>query len=75
MVLEPYSTSACNFIGRLANHVSNAAVTGCLNKPGDKMDITLLTDIKTKSHMFQLDFFGNVEVVENPWKGKGMFQT
>ena len=71
MVLEPYSTSACNFIGHLANHVSSVAVTGCLNKPGDKMDITLLSEHKTTSHMFQLDFFGNVEAVESPFNDQG----
>ena len=70
MVLEPYASSACNFIGRLANRDSNVAVTGCLNKPGDKMDITLLSDLNT-NHMFQMDFFGNVEVVENPFKDQG----
>ena len=73
LVLEPYSSHGCAFIGHLADHrISSAAVTGCLDKPGDKMDITLLSDHNTMSHMFQVDFFGNVDVVENPFKHAGI---
>ena len=75
LVLEPYSSSPCNFIGRLANHPSSAAVTGCLSQPGDKMAITMLTELNTKSHMYELDFFGNVEALENPFKDqKGFYK-
>ena len=73
LVLEPYSNSACNFIGHLANHPSSAAVTGCLNNPGDKMAITLLTELNTQSNIYELDFFGNVAILENPFKDKKGF--
>lgn len=68
LVLEPYSDSPCNFIGQLENYPSTAAVTGCLAQPGDKMSITLLSDLNTKSNMYELDFDGTVEIVENPFK-------
>ena len=66
LVLEPYSNSPCNFIGQLANHPSSAAVTGCLSSTLDKMFITLLTDFNSNSHIYELDFFGNVDILENP---------
>ena len=74
MVLEPYSNSPCNFIGRLKNVPSSSvAVTGCLEKPGDKMHITMISDIKTKSSIFELDFYGQVTALQNPQKfQKGM---
>lgn len=68
MLLEPYSDSPCNFIGELENNPSSVAVTGCLEKSGDKMAITLLTDLTSKSHMYELDFDGNVDILENPFK-------
>ena len=37
------SEGGCNYLGRLRNDLaSSAAVTGCLNQPGDLMDITLI---------------------------------
>ena len=76
MVLEPYAESSCNFIGQLANHPSTVAVTGCLKQPGDRMAITLLSDFNTKSHMYEMDYDGNVELVENPFKyQQGYFEN
>jgi len=68
MVLEPYSDSPCNFIGHLKTIPSTLAVTGCMNKPGDTMHITLLSDINTVSAMYELDFEGQVSALENPFK-------
>ena len=67
MVLEPYGDSSCNFIGQLASYPSTVAVTGCLKQPGDKMSITILSDFNTKSHMYELDYNGNVALLENPF--------
>ena len=69
MALEPFSTSPCNFIGELKNvPESSVAVTGCLSKPGDKMHITILSDIDLDSAMFEMDFNGRVTALENPQK-------
>ena len=69
MVLQPYSSSACNFIGELKNVPdSSVAVTGCLVKPGDKMHITMISPIEAKSSIFELDFDGQVTALENPQK-------
>ena len=68
LLLEPYSESPCNFIGKLKGHLSTTAVTGCLNNPGDKMHISLLSDLNTKSAMYELDFNGRLTALENPFK-------
>ena len=74
MVLEPYRNSPCNFIGKLKIHQGSTAVTGCLNKPGDKMHITLLSELNTKSAAYELDFDGHLTDVENPFQyQKGNF--
>ena len=53
----------CNYLGRLMNDVSSSvAVTGCLDKPGDSMEITMLTKL-SKHFMFMLDYYGNAEVI------------
>ena len=68
MVLEPYSNSPCNFIGQLKNIPSSLAVTGCMNKAGDKMHITLIADINTKAATYELGYDGQVTAQENPFK-------
>ena len=68
MILEPYSEYPCNFIGKLKNVPSSLAVTGCLNEPGDRMDITLLTPFETDSATFELDYAGKVTAGENPFE-------
>ena len=68
MILEPYSSSPCNFIGELKNHPSRVAVTGCLNEPDDTMHITLLSDLNTKSNIYELDYNGQATALENPFK-------
>ena len=68
MVLEPFTKSPCNFIGKLKRYPSSLAVTGCMNNPGDKMHITLLADINTESAMYELDFDGRVTIIESPFK-------
>ena len=66
------STGGCNYLGRLRNsHSSSAAVTGCMNKPGDRMDITLISEHNINK-MFTVDFFGNTEIVKNPFGDGGI---
>ena len=68
LLLEPYSKSPCNFIGKLKTYPGSAAITGCLNKPEDKMHITLLSSLNTKSAMYELNFNGHLTALENPFK-------
>jgi hypothetical protein len=67
LVLEP-GFGSCNFIGTLKDHPSTTAVTGCLNKPGDKMHITLISELNTKSAIYEMDFDGRLKALENPFK-------
>ena len=71
IVLEPYSTSPCNYIGELKNEPgSSVGVTGCLNGPDDKMYITLLSDKNTLSFAYIMDYDGKVTADENPLKNQ-----
>ena len=71
---KPYgsrSNAGCNFLGRLRNDVaSSAAVTGCLNKPGDIMEVTLISK-NNVNKLFKVDFDGNTEVLANPFENGG----
>ena len=59
------SSIGCNYIGTLRNDpTSSVAVSGCLNKPGDKMEVTMISD-SCKNQMFMVDFNGNAEVMTN----------
>ena len=62
--LQHFTQSGCNYLGHLRNSPSSSsvAVTGCLDKPGDSMEITMLTKL-SKHFMFMLDYYGNVEVI------------
>ena len=62
------SSKACRYFGKLRNESqSSAAVTGCLNKPGDKMEITLISSY-SKNTLFSVDFDGNTEIIKNPFE-------
>ena len=62
------SPKACRYFGKLRNESqSSAAVTGCLNKPGDKMEITLISSY-SKNTLFSVDFDGNTEIIKNPFE-------
>ena len=75
MVLEDFRketpTVTCNYIGHLELSKSNVAVTGCLEKSGDKMDITVLSEHSPNHHMFSVDFDGSMDVIENPFHNGG----
>ena len=65
------SEVGCNFLGRLRNDVaSSVAVTGCLNKPGDIMEVTLISK-NNVNKLFKVDFDGNIEVLANPFENGG----
>ena len=65
MILEPYShgpnCSPCIFLGELKKTTpTTVAVTGCLEKPGDKMEITMYGT--QPSWGLDLDYGGQVTV-------------
>ena len=67
------STAGCNYLGRLRNDPeSSVAVTGCLNNPGDKLEVTLLSE-NNINHMFLVDFYGNTEIIKSPFEDGGTF--
>ena len=70
--MNDVSPIGCNYIGRMKNDASSSvAVTGCLNKPGDKMEVTLLSK-NARNKMFMVDFEGNAEPLENPFEQGGI---
>ena len=70
--MNEVSSVGCNYIGRLQNDpTSSLAVTGCLNKPGDKMEVTLISK-NNKNIMFSVDFEGNVETLKIPYEEGGI---
>ena len=77
LILEEYrinkkSSPSCNYIGRLKSHPSSVAVTGCMDKPGDRMEITLFSEYNRNSMMYSVDFSGNTQIIENPFKNGGL---
>ena len=65
------SVVGCNYIGRLhGDATSSVAVTGCLNKPDDRLQVTLLSR-HSKDKMFFVDSFGNAEVIQKPFHDGG----
>jgi hypothetical protein len=61
----------CNYIGHLRRSPSSSVgVTGCLNKPGDKMEVTMISE-KNINNMFSVDFYGNAEIIKTPFEEGG----
>ena len=61
----------CTYIGKLKNDpISSVAVSGCLNEPGNKMEVTLLSN-NNKNSMFLIDFDGNTQPIEDEIQEKG----
>merc|ERR1711899_100176 len=66
--MHEQATVGCNYHGTLKNDPSAVvAVTGCLNKPGDKMEVTLISK-NNINKMFEVDFDGNAEIIKNPFE-------
>ena len=73
--LETYGDDGgCNYIGQLKyDKYSSLAVTGCLNKPGDEMQITLISN--HSSHvMFAYDFNGITTMLNTPFEDGGKME-
>ena len=61
----------CNYLGHLRGSPSSSvAVTGCLNKPGDRMEVTMISD-NNINKMFSVDFYGTAKIIQNPFEGEG----
>ena len=55
-----------NYIGHLKNTPgSSVAVTGRLSEPGNRMEITLLSE-HNSDEMFEIDYFGKAKAVQVP---------
>ena len=66
------SIKSCRYLGKLRQDVqSSAAATGCLNKRGDKIEITLISN-RAKHQLFSVDFDGKTKVLKNPFAGKSI---
>ena len=67
-----HQSRGCNYLGHLEGDEANSAVavTGCLmgDDLDDKMHITLLSHLNTKSTIYELDYYGNAIAQENPFK-------
>ena len=62
----------CNYLGYIQNSVpSSVAVTGCMKNPGDKIQITMISQ-HSATRLFSIDYDGNVEEREIP---KDVIQT
>ena len=69
--LQKLSVEGCNYLGHLRNTPSSsAAVTGCLNNPEDKMEITLISD-HSPHKMFTVDVAGNTLSLSSPFEEGG----
>ena len=67
------SIRGCNYLGKLRNHpLSSVAVTGCMNKPGDIIEVTLISEHNV-NQMFAVDFYGNAEIIKNPFENGGIY--
>ena len=70
--LNKEAVGGCNYLGHLRNSSSSSvAVTGCLNKPEDKIEVTLISEHNINK-MFSVDFFGNAEVIKSPFEEGGI---
>ena len=66
------SVAGCNYLGHLKTQpsTSSVAVTGCLNNPGDRMDVTIISE-NNINKMFSVDLDGHAEVISNPFEEGG----
>ena len=65
------SVVGCNYLGHLKTQpsTSSVAVTGCLNNPGDRMEVTIISE-NNVNKMFSVDLDGHAEAIKNPF-GEG----
>ena len=61
----------CNYLGHLRGSPSSSVgVTGCLNKPGDRMEVTMISE-NSLNEMFAVDFYGNAQIIKSPFEEGG----
>ena len=73
--LEELSVEGCNYLGNLRNTPSSSvAVTGCLNKPEDQMEITLISG-HNRHKMFAVDMAGNAFRLSSPFEEGGKSES
>lgn len=67
------ATLGSNYLGHLRGEPTScfSAVTGCINKPKDGLDITLTSKYNSQK-MFSVDFYGNAKAIKNPFENGGM---
>ena len=66
------SPMRCNYLGNLRHdRASVVAVTGCLDKPGDKMEVTMFST-KAKNMMYTVDYNGNTEAIKGAFEDGGI---
>ena len=76
MILSHHNLGAsvkdrCNYLGYLENSlISSVGATGCLNKPGDVMVLTIFSE-HSRHHMFSVEFSGKTRILENTLVYKG----
>ena len=64
--MRPSEEKSCNYLGHLKNSLSSSvAVTGCMKKPGDEIEITMITD-HSGIKLYTVDFYGNKKAIEIP---------
>ena len=62
----------CTYTGHLRQNPSSiGSVTGCFNKPGDKIDITLFSG-KSEDNMFTVDYYGKTTALKKPFGKEGI---
>ena len=65
--MNKLSPIGCNYIGSLRGDPSSrVSVTGCLNSPEDRMQVTMISE-NNNNKMFNVDSFGNAEIVRAPF--------
>ena len=70
--LHASSTKSCNYLGNLrSTPFSSVAVTGCLNKPEDKMEITLISN-RNQHRIFTVDMDGKTQSLASPFAEGGI---
>ena len=61
----------CNYLGNLRSSPSSSVgITGCLNNPGDMMEVTMISK-NNINKMFSVDFYGNAENIKSPFEEGG----
>ena len=70
--LNDESPIGCNYLGHLrGSRISIVAVTGCLDKPADKMEVTMFSQ-KAQNKMYTVDYNGKTEPIKGAFEDGGL---